>query len=296
MGSALQDTQAGAEASPSTNLNSRVSTPASLHRQLRLLIRANHILHQHGLVDAFGHISIRHPIHQDQYIIAAYDPGAPALVSSARDFITYHISDSSPVDANAPQGYSERYIHGEVLKCFPHANCVIHSHSEVVIPFTLGNMDVKPVFHMAGFMSSSPLPIFDISHTYANLSTYQPDMLIKTQALGAALAEKLSDEQPVVLQHKHGFTTFGESVEEAIYKAIYTQTNCRLLKDAIDLAGGEAGNVAYLTGEEAEACKVMNRKCQDKSFRLWLREVQVNPLYANDEGEPEKGEVAGMKM
>ncbi|CAO2655555.1 Nn.00g043580.m01.CDS01 [Neocucurbitaria sp. VM-36] len=288
----LQDTQSGAEPSPSPS----TTLPPSLKQQIRLLIRANHILHQHNLVDAFGHISIRNPLDPTQYLIAAYDPGAPALVSSARDFITYFVSDSSPVDLNAPQGYSERFIHGEILKRFPHATCVVHSHSEVVIPFTLGNVEVKPVFHMAGFMSAAALPVLDVADTYATLDTCEPDMLIKNQVLGAVLAEKVSEAQPVVLQHKHGFTTFGRSVEEAVYRALYTQTNCRLLKDTIDLAGGDAGKVAYLTREEAEACAVMNKKCQDKSFRLWLREVQVNPLYTNDEGEPEKGEVGGMKM
>lgn len=270
--------------------------PPQLHQQLRLLIRANHILHHHGLVDAFGHISVRHPLNKDQYIIAAYDPGAPALVKYASDFISYWIKDSSPVDPNAPQGYSERYIHGEVLRKFPDANCVVHSHSEVVIPFTLGGVDVRPVFHMAGFLGPY-VPVFDISQTYSSLEEpYQADMLIKSQTLGAALADKLSVTQPVVLQHKHGFTTFGASIEEAVYRAIYTQTNCRLLAQALALADSDPRQVSYLTPEEAEACAVMNAKCLDKSFRLWLREVQVNPLYESEEGEPEKGKVAGMRV
>jgi hypothetical protein len=90
-------------------MSSRMLIPPQLQQQLRLLIRANHILHHHALVDAFGHISIRHPLNKDQYLIAAYDPGAPALVKSAQDFISYWVKDSSPVDPNAPQGYSERY-------------------------------------------------------------------------------------------------------------------------------------------------------------------------------------------
>ncbi|KAH7384656.1 class II aldolase and Adducin N-terminal domain-containing protein [Pyrenochaeta sp. MPI-SDFR-AT-0127] len=273
-----------------------MAVPQQLLQQLRLLIRANHILHHHGLVDAFGHISVRHPLNKDQYIIAAYDPGAPALVKYASDFISYWVKDSTPVDADAPQGYSERYIHGEVLRKFPEANCVVHSHSEVVIPFTLGGVPVRPVSHMAGFLGAS-VPVFDISTTYRNLKEpFQQDMLIKSQSLGAALATHLSDSQPVVLQHKHGFTTFGASVEEAVYRAIYTQMNCRLLAQAIALAEGDPGRVTYLTPEEAKACAVMNAKCQDKSFRLWLREVQVNPLYESEEGEPEKGKVAGMKV
>ena len=275
-----------------------MSTPASpaLAQSIRLLIRANHILHHHGLVDAFGHISVRHPNNPDKYIIAAYDPGAPALVTRETDFIHYWIRDSSPVHPSAPQGYSERFIHSEVYKRFPNANCVVHSHSENVIPFTLGGVEVKPVFHMAGFLGADALPVFDMQDAYTGTQNYAPDMLVKTQYLGAALAIRLSERQPVVLQHKHGFTTFGASVEEGVYRAMYTQTNCRLLRDAVALAGGDAGAVSYLAEEEAEACAVMNRKTLDKSFRLWLKEVQVNPLYENEEGEPDKGQVAGMKM
>jgi ribulose-5-phosphate 4-epimerase/fuculose-1-phosphate aldolase len=274
-----------------------MALPPPFDQQLRLLVRANHILHQHGLVDAFGHISIRHPLHPTQYLLAAYDPGAPALVRSRADFIAYHISSSASVDPDAPQGYSERFIHGEVYRKFPEANCVVHSHSEAVIPFTLGGVAVRPVFHMAGFLGAAPVPVsYNACHTATGETSRGLDMLVKSATLGAALAGTFFDDVPVVLQHKHGFTTFGESVEQALYRAIYTQTNCRLLSQAIVFAGGDASKVAYLSGEEAAACKVMNEKCEDKSFRLWLREVQANPLYENEEGEPEKGTVAGMKV
>lgn len=275
--------------------------PAPLLQALRLLIRANHILHQHNLVDAFGHISLRHPLAPDQYLIAAYEPGAPALVKSQEDFISYRVRDSSPVDPNAPQGYSERFIHGEILRRFPDINCVVHSHSETVIPFTLADIPVRPVFHMAGFLGSSSkgIPVFDAQDAYRELVgkvEVTPDMLIKNQHLGKALAKKLHPSTPVVLQHKHGFTTIGKSVEEAVYRALYTQTNCELLSKALGFVGGDIEKVSYLSEEEAKSCKKMNEKCVDKSWRLWLREVQTNPLYENDEGEPEALAVNGMKV
>ena len=275
--------------------------PAPLLQALRLLIRANHILHHHNLVDAFGHISLRHPLAPDQYLIAAYDPGAPALVKSQQDFISYRVRDSTPVDPNAPQGYSERFIHGEILRRFPDINCVVHSHSEIVIPFTLASVPVRPVFHMAGFLgaSSTGIPVFSAQDAYAELVgkvEVTPDMLIKNQPLGKALARKLHPSTPVVLQHKHGFTAMGKSVEEAVYRALYTQTNCQLLEKALSFAGGDYTKVDYLSEEEAKSCRKMNEKCVDKSWRLWLREVQMNPLYENEEGEPEKLEVSGMKV
>jgi ribulose-5-phosphate 4-epimerase/fuculose-1-phosphate aldolase len=175
---------------------------------------------------------------------------------------------------------------------------VVHSHSEDVIPFTLGKgLEVRPVFHMAGFMGAAPCPVFRIDSLHGTpRAPTESDMLIKNATLGAALASYFSDSHPVVLQHKHGFTTFGSSIEEAVYRAIYTQKNCVLLQRAIANVGGDAEMVDYLTSKEAEDCAIMNKKTLDKSFRLWVREVQVNPLYENEEGEPEKGKVAGMKM
>jgi ribulose-5-phosphate 4-epimerase/fuculose-1-phosphate aldolase len=284
-----------------TSLSPTMATdtlPASLHQGLRLLIRANHILHQHNLVDAFGHISIRHPLNPDQYLIAAYDPGAPALVRSRADFIAYDVATSAPVDASAPQGYSERFIHGEILRRFPDVRCVVHSHSETVIPFSLGGAAVRPVFHMAGFLGAGGAPVFRADEAYKAIADpgIAHDMLIKNKALGRALARLFDAQTPVVLQHKHGFTAVGASVEEAVFRAIYTQTNCELLQRATALAGGRVEDVAYLSEEEARACAVMNAKTQDKSFRLWLREVQVNPLYKNSEGEPKPPPVKGMNM
>ncbi|KAF2628602.1 arad-like aldolase/epimerase [Macroventuria anomochaeta] len=285
---------------PSTT-KTMTDIPAPLLQALRLLIRANHILHQHHLVDAFGHISLRHPLAPDQYLIAAYDPGAPALVRSQQDFISYRVRDSTPVDPNAPQGYSERFIHGEILRRFPDINCVVHSHSETVIPFTLANIPVRPVFHMAGFLgaSSKGIPVFDAQDAYRDLVgkvEITPDMLIKNQPLGKALARKLHLSTPVVLQHKHGFTCMGKTVEEAVYRALYTQTNCELLSKALRFTGGDVDRVSYLSEEETKSCKKMNEKCVDKSWRLWLREVQTNPLYENEEGEPEALAVSGMKV
>ena len=67
----------------------------SLPQLKHKLITANHILHHHGVVDAYGHISIRHPQNRDIYIMSGYI--APALVSSRDDLIEYWVKDSEPV-------------------------------------------------------------------------------------------------------------------------------------------------------------------------------------------------------
>jgi ribulose-5-phosphate 4-epimerase/fuculose-1-phosphate aldolase len=103
-------------------------------------------------VDAYGHISIRHPAQPDTYIMCGYI--APGLVTTSDDLIEYRVEDSSPVDPNAKKGYSERFIHGEMFRRFPDVNCVIHSHAEEVLPYVTSGVPLKPVFHMAGFLGT----------------------------------------------------------------------------------------------------------------------------------------------
>ena len=310
-----------------------MSQSSTLH-DLRTLIAANHILHHHNIVDGFGHISIRHPdSSKETYIMPGYL--APALVQCADDLNEYHIADSSPVDPNAKKGYSERFIHGEIFKRFPGINCVIHSHSEAVLPFMIAGVPMRPAFHMAGFLGmpnhysylrshqlrpegegniantqlGTEVPMFDIAKLYQPGD--QQDMLVNNTKFGSALASHFASstanptgilpDHLVVLMRHHGFTTLGESIQDAVYRAMYTQTNASILSTAANLRGSFYGSallrepeVAHgsdgsgldlLSASETAGCRNMNEATADKAFRLWLREVEVLPLYVNELAE-----------
>ena len=62
---------------------------------LKDLITANHILHFHRIVDAYGHISIRNPSNPHTFFLS--HSIAPALVSAPTDIVEYNIEDASPV-------------------------------------------------------------------------------------------------------------------------------------------------------------------------------------------------------
>lgn len=117
----------------------RASTPPS-DALFSTLITANHILHFHNVVDAYGHISVRNPQNPETFFISK--SLAPALVSSRADIEEYYVSDASPVNEGAPKGYIERFIHSEAYKKYKDVNVVIHSHSEAVIPFSIGSVPV----------------------------------------------------------------------------------------------------------------------------------------------------------
>jgi len=123
-------------------------------RQLQhMLVVANHILHYHQVVDGFGHVSVRHPGRPNVYVMCGYMP--PALVESADDLIEYYVDGSDPVDPDAKKGYSERFIHGEMFKRYPDIQCVVHSHAEVVAPYTISSVPLVSLLHMSGFLGMS---------------------------------------------------------------------------------------------------------------------------------------------
>ncbi|GAB7363275.1 hypothetical protein MBLNU230_g3556t1 [Neophaeotheca triangularis] len=260
----------------------KASTPPS-KAFFATLITANHILHHQNVLDAYGHISVRNPQNQATFFISK--SLAPALVSSRDDIEEYYIEDATPVNEDAPKGYLERFIHSELYKKYKDVNSVIHSHSEAVIPFGITSVPLKPVYHM-GSVLGPQAPVFDISHHYPTASTTsQPHNLLITSApLGAALATAFNPSttfakttaylknyfttpsntnspsnppfppNPVVLMRGHGFTTLGTSVEESVYRAVYTCANARVQVTAMMLQGGfNVGLVAGRFGEGEKA-------------------------------------------
>ncbi|GKT50049.1 decarboxylase tropJ [Colletotrichum spaethianum] len=108
---------------------------AALQEHFQKFINGSHILHFHQVVDAYGHLSFRHPFQADTFVMSLNI--APAQVSSPEDLIAYNIEDAEPVNPNCSQGFAERRIHSEIYKRHPGVNAVVHSHSEAVVPYTI---------------------------------------------------------------------------------------------------------------------------------------------------------------
>lgn len=117
----------------------KASTPPS-DELFSSLITANHILHHHAVLDAYGHISVRNPQNPATFFVSRLL--APALIASREDIEEYHVEDASPVKKEVPEGYAERFIHSELYKRYANVNSVIHSHSEAVIPFSISSVPV----------------------------------------------------------------------------------------------------------------------------------------------------------
>ena len=224
------------------------------------LVLANHILVHEGVLDGFGHISVRDPANPQQFFIAR--SMAPALVTEA-DLVTCNL-DGEVVAPSGGKTYVERFIHSEIYKARPDVHSVVHSHSPAVIPFGVTGARLRPICHMSGFLGAT-VPVYEIRRDAGETS----DLLIRNQALGRALADSLGPAT-VALMRGHGSVTVGVSIQQAVFRAIYTENSARLQLEASRL-----GEINFLTDGEAQATSDMNDQHLDRPWQMWVRRVRA---------------------
>jgi len=119
---------------------------------LSTFLTALHILHSQDVLDAYGHLSVRNPAAPAGGTFFMSRNMPPALAAGRHDIVEYHVANASAVNPSAPNGFIERVIHSEIYKRFTGVNCVVHSHAPAVIPFTMSDVPLRAVVHLAGFL------------------------------------------------------------------------------------------------------------------------------------------------
>jgi HCOMODA/2-hydroxy-3-carboxy-muconic semialdehyde decarboxylase len=238
--------------------------PDAVSLAIRELVDANHILFNQGVVDGFGHVSVRHPTFPDRFLLAR--SMAPGLVTE-KDVLVFDL-EGAPVEKAGPAVYLERFIHSEIYRTRPDVVAVVHSHSPSVVPFSaVTGTKLRPIFHMCGFLGLGT-PVFEI-RDFAGLSS---DLLISDKRLGAALAQSLGSG-PAVLMRGHGSTVVGSSLRQTVFRAVYTEVGARLQTEAMKL-----GPVTYLTEGEAVATTNTNNTQIDRAWFLWLKAARSESM------------------
>lgn len=243
-------------ARPAASLGAATSDAAPDPRLIEDLVSANHILSDEGVVDAYGHVSVRHDRNAARYLLAR--DLAPASVT-AEDILEYDL-DSNPIDARGRSQYLERFIHGEIYRARPDVKAVVHNHSPAVIPFSLSQVPLRPVFHMAAFVIEG-VPVFDAPR---DLGIHQ--LLIASPQLGQALARTLG-EKPAVLIRGHGATVVGTSLPMAVGRSVYLEKSARIQAQAIALG-------TELTYLDPEAARAMADYAYPRAWELWKQKVR----------------------
>jgi ribulose-5-phosphate 4-epimerase/fuculose-1-phosphate aldolase len=218
------------------------------------LVAANHILAENGVLDSFGHVSVRDPRNGERYL--QMQAIAPRDVT-VNDLITFDL-DSNAIDANGRPVYRERFIHGEIYKLRPDVNAVVHSHSPTIIPFSVTEKPLRAIFHNGHFLGQGT-PVWEIRQVVGE----QNNMLVLTQELGKSLAQALG-KGSVVLMRGHGNAVAGPDLKTAVFRAIYTEVNAKLQMQAVTLGGP----ITFLN--EYEQLKAQN---VDRPWATWKKQV-----------------------
>ena len=222
------------------------------------VVAASRILARHEVLDAYGHVSARSDKKPANFIMSR--SLAPALVTAA-DLMDLD-ADSEPLPGEKRKGFIERYIHGEIYRTRPEVMAVVHSHSPSVIPFGVTRTKLRPIYHMGSFLYSGA-PVFEIRN-----EARDNDLLIRDNRLGKALAGTLG-KCNCVLMRGHGMTVIGDSVSEAVFRAIYTEMNARLQLQATQLEGP----IEFLSEEEGRRSMASNRGTLERPWELWKKGV-----------------------
>lgn len=221
---------------------------------------ASRILAEQGVVDGFGHVSLRHPDAPDRFLMSR--ALAPALVTP--DDIMEFTLDSVACEDKGRSGFLERFIHGQIFKARPDVMAVAHSHSPSVIPFGLIDTPMRAMFHNAAFLNEG-VPVFDIADEFG-----PTDMLVGNNEKGVALAKCLG-QHSVCLMRAHGSVAVGPSLPMAVFRAVYTEVNARVQTAATLMSGG--GRIAGLNGEESVLADEVNRGAGLRAWELWRKRV-----------------------
>jgi len=223
--------------------------------QIEDLVAAYRILAEHEVIDAYGHVSVRSESNPNHYLLAQHI--APERVHEEH-IIEYDL-DSNPLNANGRESVRERFIHGEIYKARPDIVSVVHNHSPSVVPFSLTDVPMRAVFHMAAFVGNG-LPNYEIRDAQKGT-----DLLVKTPYLGEALARVLG-KHPAALMRGHGSVTVGETLARAVGRSVYLELSARMQMQAMMIAG-PGGRIAYI--DDAEQAASVPAQEYNRAWPLW---------------------------
>jgi len=232
-------------------------TLAQLRRELSI---ANRILANEDVLDAFGHISVRHPEDPERYLISRHR--AAELVEPS-DILEFTL-DSQPVKPTDARLYSELVIHGETYKLRPDVHSICHHHSVAVLPFAISGVDLVPVMHLGAAMGAA-VPFWDSRDDFGDTA-----LLITRPEEGRSMAKAMGDGFTVLLR-RHGATVAGRSLHECVFRSIYMCRNAELQGRA--MAMGKPGPLSK--GEIAKcADAVLTPRIMGRAWEYWARRLE----------------------
>ena len=242
-----------------------------LQRAIGDLVIANRILAKEEVVDAYGHVSIRHPQKPDHYLLSR--SLSPEFVTRS-DIIEFKL-DGTPINDDRPP-YLERFIHGAIYEARPDVNAVIHSHAEDVLPFSISKTTpLCCVAHVASDMGAH-VPVWDIADQFGD----ETNLLVINMAQGRDMARKLG-KNSVVLMRGHGFSAAADGLLKLVRMSVYLPRNCRILLSAMRLGEFKAmseGEIRTRNRFRAGSPEMQ------RGWEFWARRAGCGDMLADSKG------------
>jgi ribulose-5-phosphate 4-epimerase/fuculose-1-phosphate aldolase len=231
-------------------------------RLCRQLVISNRVLARHGVLDAFGHVSFRHPEDPKRFVMSR--ARAPELISED-DLQTYSL-EGEELNGDTRSPYTERFIHGAIYEARPEIQAVCHNHSPGVIPFGTTKVKMRPLYHVAGAIGHD-VPTWDIADEFGDGT----DLLVRNMAMGRSLTRTLGP-RTVVLMRGHGSAIAATSIPSVTYIGVYMEQNARLVVLAEAMSPGQ---VHYLSEAEARTTGLnqLQPNANQRAWDAWCAQV-----------------------
>jgi HCOMODA/2-hydroxy-3-carboxy-muconic semialdehyde decarboxylase len=239
----------------------------AVKRTIRDVVIANRILARHNVLDAYGHVSMRHPERHDRYFLAR---SISPAIAGVEDIIEFNL-DGTPVDPGERRAlYLERFIHSGVYEKRPDAKAALHSHADDLLPFSISkNTRLRPVIQNVGTIGHD-VPVWDIADKFGDETT----LLVTNIEQGRDLAQCL-DANALALMRGHGFVCVGRSIKELVRLSVFIPRNAR-----VQLAAMQMGEYKALSRGEIEARLKLDIESSgmNRSWEYWAREAGCEDL------------------
>jgi HCOMODA/2-hydroxy-3-carboxy-muconic semialdehyde decarboxylase len=201
---------------------------------LQELVLANRIMAREGVIDDFGHVSVRHPTNPEHYFLSC--SRSPELVT--RDDLMEFTLEGEPVDRRGRSIYRERVIHGALYQARPDVNAVVHHHAPEILPFTITDLKLRPASHLSSVIGHE-VPVWDSQDEFGDTN-----MLVETADQGESLA-RAQGQNACVLLRGHGANCVARNLRAVVFIAIVMRDNALLLLRSLPF-----GEPIYLTPGE----------------------------------------------
>ncbi|MGP4019296.1 class II aldolase/adducin family protein [Saccharopolyspora sp. 5N708] len=184
---------------------------------LTIALACRVLAHQGLAEDVLGHVSLR--TGPNTMLVRCRGPQEEGLLfSTAKDVREVEFDPTGELgDGYRPP--NELPIHAEVMRARPEVRAVVHVHPPAVVAADLAGLPLRPI------IGAYNIPALRMAE--AGIPVFPRGALIRRPELGVELARAMGDA-PVCVLRAHGLVTVGDTVAQAVVRALNIDALARL--------------------------------------------------------------------